>query len=453
MKHLKFALMILGLALCAAANADKSRITIENTTGNSVYLQPEDQDIYNKVEQATSTVEIDCDIPCYYRFVANNQFHTIYVTPGADIRISSTADGVSITGDNKAENDFIRSNTFICRVPADIKPYSAEWTKYNDEAVAKLYEKLDNSGLNPEFIATHKLYYRFIYDNQRLGGVRNAIAFGAGAGNKVELPDGFYGFLKNIGFSDSRILSVPKWFNIMDDAMEEMERQGILEVSNAHYVARRAGYISNADVRSMYIVELLKKMLKKGYFDDFMSHYDEVQPLVVSTRAKQQLPEILKQYEEVRKTNLGISRGMQMPDFTANDITGREYHLSDFKGKVVVLDFWFTGCVPCKAEMPFLEKLADELSGDDVCFISVSLDTGSQLLAAWRKIIESKDAGCKVLNLNLPGGFKSDFMKTMNIKFVPRIMLVGKDGKIIDTYAKKPSDPKLKQQIGELIKR
>lgn len=452
----KIALTILGVAISVTANSStlntehSTQITVENTTGNTVYLQPEELDGYNKVEGATSTVKIDVAMPCYWRFAAGDQFYSLYVTPGADIHISCTAEGVSITGDNKAENDFIRENTFICRVPAEIKQYSAEWTKYNDEAVARLYEKLDNSGLAPEFIATHKLYVRFVYDNQRLGGVRNAIAFGAGAGRKVEVADGFYSFLKGIDFSDRHILSIPKWFNVIDDAMEEMERQEIIEVSNAHYVARRAAYITNDDVRSMYIVELLKKMLKKGYFDDFMSHFDEVKPLVTAPEAQSQLPEIVKQYEEVRKTNLGISRGMQMPDFTANDLSGKEYHLSDFKGKVTVLDFWFTGCVPCKAEMPFLEKLADELSGDDVCFISVSLDTGNALLAAWRKIIESKDENCKVLNLNLPGGFKSDFMKTMNIKFVPRIMLIGKDGKIIDTYAKKPSDPKLRQQIKEL---
>lgn len=456
MRH--FALMILGLVMCGAANSSTlntkspAKITVENTTGSTVYLQPEALDGYNKVEGAASTVEVDIDMPCYYRFAAGDQFYSVYVTPGADIRISCTANGVDIAGDNKAENSFIRENTFICRVPNEIKQYSAEWTKYNDEAVARLYEKLDNSGLDPEFIATHKQYIRFVYDNQRLGGVHNAIAFGAGIGRKVEVAEGFYSFLNGIDFSDRHILSIPKWFNVMDDAMEEMERQGVIEVSNDHYVARRAAYISNEDVRSMYIVELFKKMLKKGFFDDFMAHYNEVKPLITAPEAQSQLPEILKNYEEVRKTNLGISRGMQMPDFTANDLAGKEYHLSDFKGKLVVLDFWFTGCVPCKAEMPFLEKLAGELSGGDVQFISVSLDTGNALLAAWRKMIEGKDANCKVLNLNLPGGFKSDFMQTMNIKFVPRIMLIGKDGKIIDTYAKKPSDPKLKQQIQELSK-
>lgn len=446
----KLASLILAIFVSMTVCSNTARITVKNNTGKKVYLQPEAMDGYTAVDGSESVTEVDTEIPCYYRFVADDVFYPIYVTPGAEISILCTDGGVEIAGDNKAENDFMRANPFVCRAPAGVSNYSDEWIRHNDAVIAELYSMLDNSGLSADFVAIHKLYLQFMYDNQRLGGVRNAMAFGTGNGGKVELADGFYNFLDTVKYVDERILSIPKWFNIMDDAMEELERQNMIEVSNAHYVRLRAARIANGKVRSMYVVELLKKILKKGYFDDFMSHYDEVLPLVTSEEAKRGLPVILKQYTEICEANRNISRGTQMPDFTANDITGKEYHLSDFKGKVLLLDFWFTGCVPCKAEMPYLEKLAEDISGKDVVVISVSLDTGNQLLATWRKMIESKNADCKVLNVNLPGGFKSDFMKTMNIRFVPRIMLIGKDGKIIDTYAKKPSDPKLKQQIEEV---
>jgi peroxiredoxin len=56
---------------------------------------------------------------------------------------------------------------------------------------------------------------------------------------------------------------------------------------------------------------------------------------------------------------LGIQRleGTQAPDFTLEEINGQTLSLSDFKGKVVFLNFWATWCHPCKAEMPAMEQL------------------------------------------------------------------------------------------------
>lgn len=131
-------------------------------------------------------------------------------------------------------------------------------------------------------------------------------------------------------------------------------------------------------------------------------------------------------------------------------LDGKE-SISDFKGKLTIIDFLSTGCIPCKAEVPYFEKLAKEMEGKDVQFLSVSLDTGDELMAEWEKVMKAKPADSRVLGLNLPGGFNSDFLPKLLIKSVPRIMLLDKEGKIIDAYAKRPSDPKLKQQIEALL--
>jgi len=44
-----------------------------------------------------------------------------------------------------------------------------------------------------------------------------------------------------------------------------------------------------------------------------------------------------------------------VPDFTANTLTGETVHLNDYKGQVVMLNFWATWCPPCKAEMPAIQ--------------------------------------------------------------------------------------------------
>jgi len=62
--------------------------------------------------------------------------------------------------------------------------------------------------------------------------------------------------------------------------------------------------------------------------------------------------------------------GATAPNFTATSIDGKVIELSKLKGKVVVLNFWFTRCQPCIAEMPDLNNLVDYYSSKDVAFIS-----------------------------------------------------------------------------------
>lgn len=66
--------------------------------------------------------------------------------------------------------------------------------------------------------------------------------------------------------------------------------------------------------------------------------------------------------------------GCQAPDFSVKTIDGKPIRLSELKGKVVIINFWFAGCVPCIVENPGLNKLVQEYKGRDVVFIAFSRD-------------------------------------------------------------------------------
>jgi len=63
-------------------------------------------------------------------------------------------------------------------------------------------------------------------------------------------------------------------------------------------------------------------------------------------------------------------KGTPFPDFDWIDINGNRYSFSSLKGKVVVLNFWHTSCVPCIAEMPLLNELVEQYAGKEVVFIA-----------------------------------------------------------------------------------
>jgi len=70
----------------------------------------------------------------------------------------------------------------------------------------------------------------------------------------------------------------------------------------------------------------------------------------------------------------GDLTGKAAPAFTAKDTKGNELSLSDYKGKVVLLDFWASWCVPCREEFPFLIRFYEAHQKENFIIIAVNID-------------------------------------------------------------------------------
>jgi thiol-disulfide isomerase/thioredoxin len=66
----------------------------------------------------------------------------------------------------------------------------------------------------------------------------------------------------------------------------------------------------------------------------------------------------------------------RIPDLSFRDLGGRPVRLADFRGQSVLLNLWATWCIPCRKEMPALDRLQGQINGKDFAVVAVNIDTG-----------------------------------------------------------------------------
>ena len=87
-----------------------------------------------------------------------------------------------------------------------------------------------------------------------------------------------------------------------------------------------------------------------------------------------------------KKSYVPVVAGVEAIDFTLPDLDGNPRKLSDYRGKVVFLNFWATWCKPCEEEMPSMQALYEGLGNDRFEIIAVSVDKdGPETVATYVK--------------------------------------------------------------------
>jgi thiol-disulfide isomerase/thioredoxin len=73
-----------------------------------------------------------------------------------------------------------------------------------------------------------------------------------------------------------------------------------------------------------------------------------------------------------------IVQGQPAPDFTLTDLAGKSHKLSDYRGKVVIVNFWATWCPPCREEIPSMMALDKKMAGKPFAMLCASIDEGGK---------------------------------------------------------------------------
>jgi thiol-disulfide isomerase/thioredoxin len=124
-----------------------------------------------------------------------------------------------------------------------------------------------------------------------------------------------------------------------------------------------------------------------------------------------------------------LAAGTVAPDFTAYNAQGKPVKLSDFKGQVVLVDFWSTWCGPCKASMPYMEKLHQTLGPKGLVVLGVCVwDTRSKF-DGWIKSPGVKTSYLKVFD-KAERDPSNIAKKLYSVSGIPAFYIVDAQGKI-----------------------
>lgn len=127
-----------------------------------------------------------------------------------------------------------------------------------------------------------------------------------------------------------------------------------------------------------------------------------------------------------------LMEGRPAIDFVVVNMDGKKGKLSDYKGKVLFVDFWATWCMPCLGEMPYFNELSKQFP--NIQFVGISLDDNTEV---WLNKLKGDADHGKVLEL-----FSTDpLVRTgWDITGIPRFLLIDKDFNIISASAPRPSE-------------
>ena len=137
--------------------------------------------------------------------------------------------------------------------------------------------------------------------------------------------------------------------------------------------------------------------------------------------------------------------GKAAPAFTLKDMNGADVSLSDFKGQVVLLNFWATWCGPCKYEIPTFVKLQDKYRDRGVAFLGLSVDDPLDKLKPF----------AEKYSINYPllvGLGHEDLQDAYGpIYGIPITVMIDRQGNICKTHTGLATEAQLEKEISALL--
>jgi thiol-disulfide isomerase/thioredoxin len=359
----------------------------------------------------------------------------VYLSPGDDITLSVEKDKVVMSGKGSRLNQFL----FDMARSYDYK------TNPSAEEVYQARVNAINSTTNTE-VLRRKAFLLGYAQGEFLDKVFAPFIESKvhGNGNDINEPAAISFDLTLL----PSIVNYHNWHQVVAELLFARMRAGTLKVrKTTSWVADFARAIDNQSLREDYIVEELKHSASGGDYVLFPEVMKEALPLVKDPKKVA----YIRQLEDRIKMSLNLYKnalpGTDMSAFTFLRPDSSQVALSDYKGKYVFIDVWATWCKPCVSEIPFLKRLEKELHGQDIVFLSLSIDSRP---ANWKSFMSRHNMTGE--QLIAPSANKDPFSQKIGLAGVPRFLILDKEGRMVNSNCcQRPSNPLLKTYLTELL--
>lgn len=138
--------------------------------------------------------------------------------------------------------------------------------------------------------------------------------------------------------------------------------------------------------------------------------------------------------------------GQPVPDFRVTDVDGKSHSPSDYRGKIVVLEFWATYCKPCVEKLQQFEVTQQALRDRGVVFLGLSMDESDAIIKGWR---EENDATIPLARVD--DKVRQMFFGDVALVSIPQMRIVDRKGVIRFSYGPEGTVEQVEKDLQELL--
>ncbi len=128
-----------------------------------------------------------------------------------------------------------------------------------------------------------------------------------------------------------------------------------------------------------------------------------------------------------------LAAGADAPDFAVQDKSGKTIHLSDYKGKTVVLDFWATWCGPCQRSLPHTNTVARQFAGKNVVVLAVNVWDTQSAFDQWLPKHPEYDAVTFAIDTT-PAQGQDVASRLYHVSGIPTQYIINPAGKVVKSF-------------------